>query len=129
MTYLRPDSKSQVTIEYEDNGTPKRIEAIVVSTQHDDFGPDDESMLKTIERDVAEVLIPRVKASMSERVQALFAGDHKLHVNPTGKFVIVRWKGRTRRWCVQWQGPFQGGPVSGLCNATRGEEFGRCRNL
>lgn len=88
MTYLRPDSKSQVTIEYEDNGTPKRIEAIVVSTQHDDFGPDDESMLKTIERDVAEVLIPRVKASMSERVQALFAGDHKLHVNPTGKFVI-----------------------------------------
>lgn len=88
MTYLRPDSKSQVTIEYEDNGTPKRIEAIVVSTQHDDFGPDDESMLKTIERDVAEVLIPRVKASMSERVQALFVGDHKLHVNPTGKFVI-----------------------------------------
>ncbi|MDA0729803.1 MAG: methionine adenosyltransferase [Bacteroidetes bacterium] len=88
MTYLRPDSKSQVTIEYEDNGTPKRIEAIVVSTQHDDFGPDDVTMLKTIERDVAEVLIPRVKASMSERVQALFVGDHKLHVNPTGKFVI-----------------------------------------
>lgn len=88
MTYLRPDSKSQVTIEYENDGTPKRIEAIVLSTQHDDFGPNDEAMLAKIKEDVATILIPRVKASMSERVQALFTGDHKLHVNPTGKFVI-----------------------------------------
>jgi S-adenosylmethionine synthetase len=88
MTYLRPDSKSQVTIEYENDGSPKRIEAVVVSTQHDEFGSSDEEMLAQIKADVANILIPRVKASMSERVQALFAGDHKLHVNPTGKFVI-----------------------------------------
>jgi S-adenosylmethionine synthetase len=94
MTYLRPDSKSQVTIEYEDDGTPKRIEAIVVSTQHDDFGTAeagkerDDAMLATIKNDVANVLIPRVKAQMSARVQALFGDDIKLHVNPTGKFVI-----------------------------------------
>ena len=88
MTYLRPDSKSQVTIEYHDDGTPQRIEAIVLSTQHDEFGESDSAMLAQIEKDVAELLIPRVKASMSDRVQALFTGDHKLHVNPTGKFVI-----------------------------------------
>lgn len=88
MTYLRPDSKSQVTIEYHDDGTPLRIEAIVLSTQHDEFGESDSAMLAQIEKDVAELLIPRVKASMSARVQALFTGDHKLHVNPTGKFVI-----------------------------------------
>ena len=88
MTYLRPDSKSQVTIEHADDGTPIRIEAIVLSTQHDDFGPTDSEMLGTIQRDVANILIPRVKATMSDRVQALFKGDHKLHVNPTGKFVI-----------------------------------------
>ena len=88
MTYLRPDSKSQVTIEYHDDGTPLRIEAIVLSTQHDEFGESDAAMLAQIEKDVAELLIPRVKESMSERVQALFTGDHKLHVNPTGKFVI-----------------------------------------
>lgn len=88
MTYLRPDSKSQVTIEYENDGTPKRIEAVVLSTQHDDFGPTDEEMLANIKDDVANILIPRVKATMSERVQSLFKGDHKLHVNPTGKFVI-----------------------------------------
>ena len=88
MTYLRPDSKSQVTIEYENDGTPKRIEAVVLSTQHDDFGPTDEEMLAKIKDDVANILIPRVKATMSERVQSLFKGDHKLHVNPTGKFVI-----------------------------------------
>ena len=88
MTYLRPDSKSQVTIEYHDDGTPLRIEAIVLSTQHDEFGESDSAMLAQIEKDVAKLLIPRVKASMSDRVQALFTGDHKLHVNPTGKFVI-----------------------------------------
>lgn len=88
MTYLRPDSKSQVTIEYENDGTPKRIEAIVVSTQHDEFGSSDEEMLATIKNDVEKVLIPRVVASMSDRVRSLFTGDHQLHVNPTGKFVI-----------------------------------------
>jgi S-adenosylmethionine synthetase len=89
MTYLRPDSKSQVTIQYSDDGVPERIEAIVVSTQHDDgFEANDELILAKIKKDVSEILIPRVKAQMSERVQALFKGDFKLHVNPTGKFVI-----------------------------------------
>ena len=88
MTYLRPDSKSQVTIEYHDDGTPLRIEAIVLSTQHDEFGESDAAMLAQIEKDVAELLIPRVKESMSERVQALLTGDHKLPVNPTGQYVI-----------------------------------------
>ena len=89
MKYLRPDSKSQVTIQYSDDGVPERIEAIVVSTQHDDgFEANDDSILAKIKSDVSEILIPRVKAQMSERVQALFKGDYKLHVNPTGKFVI-----------------------------------------
>jgi S-adenosylmethionine synthetase len=89
MTYLRPDSKSQVTIQYSDDGVPERIEAIVISTQHDDgFENSDELILEKIKKDVIEILIPRVKAQMSDRVQTLFKGDHKLHVNPTGKFVI-----------------------------------------
>jgi len=89
MTYLRPDAKSQVTIQYSDDGVPERIEAIVVSTQHDDgFEATDELILVKIKQDVADILIPRVVAQMSSRVQALFTGDHKLHVNPTGKFVI-----------------------------------------
>ena len=89
MTYLRPDSKSQVTIQYSDDGTPERIEAIVISTQHDDgFESTDDLILKKIKKDVSEILIPRVKAQMSQRVQDLFQGDYKLHVNPTGKFVI-----------------------------------------
>ena len=89
MTYLRPDSKSQVTVQYSDDGMPERIEAIVLSTQHDDgFEATDDLMLAKIKKDVSDILIPRVVASMSERVQALFKGDHKLHVNPTGKFVI-----------------------------------------
>ena len=86
MTYLRPDSKSQVTIEYNDDHSPKRIEAIVVSTQHDDFGAE-KSMQQQIERDVKDILIPRVKTQLSEKLQALF-GTEKYHVNPTGKFVI-----------------------------------------
>ena len=89
MTYLRPDSKSQVTIQYSDDGVPERIEAIVISTQHDDgFEKSDDLILEKIKKDVIEILIPRVKAQMSDRVQTLFKGDHKLHVNPTGKFVI-----------------------------------------
>ena len=89
MTYLRPDSKSQVTIQYSDDGVPERIEAIVISTQHDDgFENTDDLILEKIKKDVIEILIPRVKAQMSDRVQTLFKGDYKLHVNPTGKFVI-----------------------------------------
>ena len=89
MTYLRPDSKSQVTVEYSDEGVPQRIDTIVVSTQHDPFDTDDERMLATIEHDVRTVLMPRVKAQIkSEKVLALFGDDIKYYVNPTGKFVI-----------------------------------------
>ena len=89
MTYLRPDSKSQVTVEYADDGQPVRIDTIVVSTQHDDFGPNDEQMLAQIKADVLNVLMPRVKAKItSVKVLALFNNDIKYFVNPTGKFVI-----------------------------------------
>ncbi len=87
ITYLRPDAKSQVTIEYSDDNVPQRIEAIVVSTQHDDFGEDDE-MLAKIRKDIIEILIPRVKAKLPANIQALFNDDIKYHINPTGKFVI-----------------------------------------
>ena len=100
MTYLRPDSKSQVTIEYDDNRRPVRIDTIVISTQHDDFirpaAPSkearleaDRQMLEQIRRDVTEILIPRVKAEIGdEKILALWDGSTKYHVNPTGKFVI-----------------------------------------
>ena len=99
MTYLRPDSKSQVTIEYSDNGVPQRIDTIVVSTQHDDFVKPaddtqeaqlkaDEEMLGKIREDGLNILIPRVKAQLGEKVLALFNDDIKYYVNPTGKFVI-----------------------------------------
>ena len=88
MTYLRPDSKSQVTIEYDDNHTPLRIDTIVVSTQHDEFDNDDERMLAKIKSDVINILIPRVKALCGKKVLALFNDNIKYHVNPTGKFVI-----------------------------------------
>ena len=88
MKYLRPDSKSQVTIEYNDNGTPKRVHTIVVSTQHDDFDRDEKKMLETIKKDVINILVPRVKAQFGKEVQKLFEGKIKFHVNPTGKFVI-----------------------------------------
>jgi S-adenosylmethionine synthetase len=87
MTYLRPDSKSQVTIEYNEDHSPKRIHTIVVSTQHDDFDAD-EPMLAKIKKDVIEILIPRVKAQLPQRVQELFNDAIIYHVNPTGKFVI-----------------------------------------
>ena len=87
MTYLRPDSKSQVTIEYDDNGQPLRIHTIVISTQHDEFDTD-ERMQQIIRDDVEKILIPRVKNRLPERVQKLCKGDHNLLVNPTGKFVI-----------------------------------------
>ena len=89
MTYLRPDSKSQVTVEYSEEGIPQRIDTIVVSTQHDEFDDDDERMLAKIKDDVLNILMPRVKAEIhSEKVLALFGDDIKYFVNPTGKFVI-----------------------------------------
>ena len=88
ITYLRPDSKSQVTIEYSDDNTPQRIDAIVVSTQHDDFDAVDDVMLSKIRKDIVEILIPRVVAKLPETIQALFNDDIKYHINPTGKFVI-----------------------------------------
>ncbi len=87
ITYLRPDAKSQVTIEYSDENIPLRIEAVVVSTQHDEFGSDDE-MLSKIRKDIKEILIPRIKSKLQPEVQALFKEDTKYHINPTGKFVI-----------------------------------------
>lgn len=87
MTYLRPDSKSQVTIEYNDDNTPNRIDTIVVSTQHDEFA-DDDTMLAQIRKDVQEILIKRVCDKLPAEQQKLFNGDYKLFVNPTGKFVI-----------------------------------------
>ena len=89
MTYLRPDAKSQVTVEYSDGGVPQRIDTIVVSTQHDEFDTDDARMLAKIRHDVINVLMPRVLAEVhSEKVLALFHDDIKYYVNPTGKFVI-----------------------------------------
>ena len=88
MTYLRPDSKSQVTIEYSDDNIPQRIDTIVVSTQHDQFMDDDEAMLAKIKEDVLNILMPRVKAQLSDKVLSLFNDDIKYFVNPTGKFVI-----------------------------------------
>jgi S-adenosylmethionine synthetase len=87
MTYLRPDSKSQVTIQYSDENLPEKVHTIVVSTQHDEFDAD-EPMLAKIREDVINILIPRVKSGLPERVQQLFGNDIIYHVNPTGKFVI-----------------------------------------
>ncbi|GAA4400381.1 methionine adenosyltransferase [Nibrella viscosa] len=87
MTYLRPDAKSQVTIEYSDDHKPIRIDTIVVSTQHDDFGSD-ATMLETIRTDVINIVLPRVKAKLKPELQALFTGDITYYINPTGKFVI-----------------------------------------
>lgn len=87
ITYLRPDSKSQVTIEYSDDNTPQRIEAIVISTQHDDFDSE-EVMLSKIRKDMVDILIPRVVKKLPEHIKHLFTEDIKYHINPTGKFVI-----------------------------------------
>ena len=88
ITYLRPDAKSQVTLEYDDNDQPVRIDTIVISTQHDPFDADDERMLAKIKSDLVSILIPRVKAQLPEQLQALFTDDITYHINPTGKFVI-----------------------------------------
>ena len=85
--YLRPDAKSQVTIEYSDDNIPQKIETIVISTQHDDFA-DDVTMLAKIRKDLIEILIPRVKAQLPKKIQKLFTDDITYHINPTGKFVI-----------------------------------------
>jgi S-adenosylmethionine synthetase len=87
ITYIRPDSKSQVTIEYSDDNVPQRIDAIVVSTQHDDFDEDD-IMLAKIRKDIVAILIPRVVAKLPEHIQVLFNDQITYHINPTGKFVI-----------------------------------------
>ncbi|MCU0375283.1 MAG: methionine adenosyltransferase [Chitinophagaceae bacterium] len=87
MPYLRPDAKSQVTIEYSDSHQPQRIDTIVVSTQHDDFGTEAE-MQARIKEDIIQIVIPRVQASLKESLQPLFTGDIQYHINPTGKFVI-----------------------------------------
>ncbi len=87
MNYLRPDAKSQVTIEYSDDNKPQRVDTIVISTQHDDFGKD-AAMLSKIKEDVINIVIPRIKKKLPKRVQNLFGDDIKYHVNPTGKFVI-----------------------------------------
>ena len=87
MKYLRPDSKSQVTIEYSDDNKPQRIDSIVVSTQHDDFDAD-RKMLKQIKDDVINIVIPRVKKQLKANIKKLFTNKIKYHVNPTGKFVI-----------------------------------------
>lgn len=88
MNYLRPDAKSQVTIEYDDNHKPIRIDSIVVSTQHDDFNENEQVMLEKIKSDIIQLLIPRVKAKLNPELQALFTDTITYHVNPTGKFVI-----------------------------------------
>ncbi len=88
ISYLRPDAKSQVTIEYSDENAPQRIDTIVVSTQHDDFDKDDEAMLAKIKADIINIVIPRVKAKLTPAIQALFNDAITYHINPTGKFVI-----------------------------------------
>lgn len=88
ITYLRPDAKSQVTIEYSDDNIPQRIDTIVVSTQHDDFDTNDARMLSKIKEDIIYVLIPRVKSRLPEAIQKLFNSEITYHINPTGKFVI-----------------------------------------
>lgn len=86
--YLRPDAKSQVTIEYDNNNKPVRIDTIVLSTQHDDFDADEEKMLSKIKSDIVNILIPRVVSKLKPEIQALFTDAIKYHINPTGKFVI-----------------------------------------
>ena len=88
ITYLRPDAKSQVTIEYSDDNVPQRIDAIVISTQHDDFDSSDAVMLDTIKKDIVSILIPRVVAKLPAHLQKLFTNDITYHINPTGVFVI-----------------------------------------
>ena len=88
MRYLRPDAKSQFTLEYDDSGTAQRVHTIVISTQHDEFSNDDAEMQRVIAADIEKILIPRIKARLTQSEAALFKGDYRLLVNPTGKFVV-----------------------------------------
>ena len=88
ISYLRPDAKAQVTIEYSDDNVPQRIDTIVVSTQHDEFDRDDEVMLSIIKKDIISILIPKVKEQLPADIRPLFDGEITYHINPTGKFVI-----------------------------------------
>jgi S-adenosylmethionine synthetase len=88
ITYLRPDAKAQVTLEYSDDNRPQRIDTIVISTQHDEFDSDDEKMLAAIKKDIVSILIPKVKSQLPEKIQQLFDDRIIYHINPTGKFVI-----------------------------------------
>lgn len=88
MRYLRPDAKSQFTLEYDDSGAAQRVHTIVISTQHDEFSNDDAEMQRVIAADIEKILIPRIKARLTQSEAALFKGDHRLLVNPTGKFVV-----------------------------------------
>jgi S-adenosylmethionine synthetase len=120
ISYLRPDAKSQVTIEYDDNHKPIRIDTIVVSTQHDPFNDDDQTMLDVIKSDVMNIAIPRVIAKCKDEIKALFNDSIIYHVNPTGKFVIGGPHGDTgltgRKIIVDTYGgwcPHGGGAFSG----------------
>jgi len=133
--YLRPDAKSQVTIEYSDDHRPIRIDAIVVSTQHDDFDTE-VNMQKKIQEDIISILIPRIKAQLKPELQVLFTDAIKYHINPTGKFVIggphgdtgltgrkiivdtYGGKGAHRGWCILRKRSFKSGSFSSLCNAS-----------
>jgi S-adenosylmethionine synthetase len=141
ISYLRPDAKSQVTIEYSDDHKPVRIDTIVVSTQHDDFDREEE-MLAKIKKDIIEILIPRVKETQKPEIQALFNDQIQYHINPTGKFVIGGPHGDTgltgRKIIVDTyggKGAHGGGAFSGkdpskvdsLCNSTYCEKPSGCR--
>ncbi len=134
ITYLRPDAKSQVTLEYDNNNKPVRIDAIVISTQHDDFAAEAE-MLAKIKKDIIEILIPRVIAKYPQYAH-LFNDKIQYHINPTGKFVIggphgdtgltgrkisrgyLRWKRGSRWWGVLRKRPFQSRPFGCVCNPS-----------
>lgn len=121
MVYLRPDAKSQVTVEYDENNRPVKIHTIVVSTQHNPFDDDEEAMQKKIKADVINIVIPRVKASYSEKIQKLFADDIDYYVNPTGVFIIGGPHGDTgltgRKITVDSYGGFAG--VGGGCQSGK----------
>ena len=149
MTYLRPDAKSQVTIEYDDQGKPVRVDTIVVSTQHDDFiqpsatlseEEADRQMLAQIHKDVIEILMPRVIAGIhNPEILKLFNDQITYHVNPTGKFVIggphgdtgltghLRWQGSTRWRCFLRKRSFKGRPLCRLCRTPYRQEYGSSR--
>lgn len=123
MTYLRPDAKSQVTIEYDENDKPIKIHTIVVSTQHNPFDPDEDMMQAKIKDDIIKTVIPRVKASYSERIQKLFTDDIEYYVNPTGVFIIGGPHGDTgltgRKCTVDSYGGFAS--VGGGCQSGKDE--------